>query len=91
MPYAFTIDVLTVQEADMMGAADEAHLVFATSEGRVIFTQDADFLRLHAQGVEHFGIVYAPQHSPIGRIIRALVAIHQTLRSEDMQNNVRFI
>ncbi len=85
------IDVLTVQQADMMGATDKAHLALAVHEQRVIFTQDADFLRLHAHGLEHAGIVYAPQHYPIGQIVRALVSLYQTLRPEDMKNHVKFV
>lgn len=49
------VDVLTLQEAGMLEAEDEAHLALATQQGRVIFTQDADFLRLHATGIEHAG------------------------------------
>jgi len=47
------VDVLTVFEAGMMGAADKAHLQFAKQEKRIIFTQDTDFLRLHASGKAH--------------------------------------
>jgi predicted nuclease of predicted toxin-antitoxin system len=50
------VDVLTAQEAGMVEATDEDHFVLATNQGRVIFTQDADFLRLHAAGIEHAGI-----------------------------------
>ncbi len=32
------VDVLTVPEAEMMGASDEAHLALASSQGRVVFT-----------------------------------------------------
>ena len=52
------IDVLTTQEADMLGVSDEEHLILATNQGRVLFTQDDDFLRLHAQNIDHPGIVY---------------------------------
>lgn len=65
------VEVLTVQEADMLGASDEAHLEFVTRKNLVLFTQDADFLRLHAQGIKHSGIVYAHQRMPIGDIIEA--------------------
>src|SRR5690242_6456158 len=73
------VDVMTVIEAGLMGAADEEHLAHARSEGRVIFTQDDDFLRLHAAGMEHAGIAYAPQHTPIGEVIRGLMLIYQVL------------
>ena len=42
------VDVLTAQEAGMYSAKDEEHLAFALSGGRVIFTEDSDFLRIHA-------------------------------------------
>ncbi len=41
------IDVTTTAEAGLRGAGDEAHVAFALSEGRVLVTNDADFLRLH--------------------------------------------
>ena len=44
------VDVLTVPEADLLGASDDEHLRRARAEGRVVFTQDEDFLRLHAAG-----------------------------------------
>ncbi|MGD0656271.1 MAG: DUF5615 family PIN-like protein [Thermoguttaceae bacterium] len=54
------VDVRTVAEAELLGASDETHLEFVQSEGRVIFTQDNDFLNLVSQGFSHPGIVYAP-------------------------------
>lgn len=50
------VDVLTVSEAGLTGASDEEHLKRALAEDRVLFTQDDDYLRLHAAGVEHAGI-----------------------------------
>jgi predicted nuclease of predicted toxin-antitoxin system len=41
------VDTLTVLEVGMLGAGDEEYLAFARREGRVLFTQDDDFLRLH--------------------------------------------
>ncbi len=68
------IDVLSVVEAAMLGAEDEAHLVFGLAEQRVIFTQDADFLRLAAADKQHAGVVYTPQRMSSGEIIRGLGA-----------------
>jgi predicted nuclease of predicted toxin-antitoxin system len=85
------IDVLTVTEAGMRGASDVDHLAFALREGRVIFTQDDDFLRLHAAGSEHAGIVYARQGTPIGDIIRGLLLIHDVLSPDDMQGHLEFL
>lgn len=85
------VDVLTTPEASSMGASDAEHLKLAKKEGRVIFTQDADFLRLHAKTVEHSGIVYASVTTPVGEIIKGLMLIHDILSSEDMIDHVEFI
>ena len=85
------IDVLTTQEAEMLGASDEAHIQFALNENRVIFTQDDDFLRLHTRGSEHAGIAYIRQQTPVGYIVRGLVLIHQLLSTEEMKRQVEFL
>ena len=85
------VDVLTAQESGLLAASDEAHMALATDEGRVLFTQDADFLRLHAEGVAHTGIVYAHQQTRIGVIVRGLMLIYQVLEPGDMQNHVEFL
>jgi predicted nuclease of predicted toxin-antitoxin system len=85
------VDILTVPEAGMMGATDEAHLTLAFNQGRVLFTQDADFLRLAAAGMAHSGIVYATQHTSIGNIIRGLMYVYQVLEAEDMAGKVEYL
>lgn len=57
----------------------------------MLFTQDEDFLRLHAVGVEHGGIAYAPQGSSVGEIIRGLMLIYQVLESDDMAGHVEYL
>lgn len=84
-------DVLTVPEAGLLGASDEEHLERARAEGRVLFTQDEDFLRLHAAGVVHAGIAYAPQGTSIGDIIRGLMLIHQLLEAEEMIGHIEYL
>ena len=59
------VDVVTVQELGLQAAEDQQHLQRAAQEDRVVVTQDTDFLRLHAAGVSHGGIVYAPQQAPV--------------------------
>jgi predicted nuclease of predicted toxin-antitoxin system len=85
------VDVTSVPEANKLGATDEEHLAFALAEGRVIFTQDDDFLRLGAAKKVHPGIVYAPQHTPVGQIIQGLMLIHDLLTAEEMIGNVEFL
>jgi hypothetical protein len=52
---------------------------------------DTNFLRIHATGVEHAGIVYSANQDDIGKNIRSLKLIHEVLDSEDMKNHVEFI
>ena len=85
------VDVLTAQEAGMYSAKDEEHLAFALSGGRVIFTQDSDFLRIHAAGFRHAGLVYAHQQMPVGDVIRGLMLIVEVLGAEDMVGHLEFI
>ena len=75
----------------MLGASDEAHLALATSQGRIVFAQDTDCLRLHARGLEHSDIVYASQQTSIGDVIRGLVLVHQVLDAEEMRRHVEFL
>ena len=67
------VDVLTAQEARMAGAPDVDHLALANREERVLFTQDADFLRLNATGIKHSGITSIhPSTRRLGALFRVL-------------------
>lgn len=85
------VDVLTAAEAGLLGASDQEQLARATQENRVMFTQDDDFLRVHAAGVEHAGIVYARQHTRIGAIVTGLMLIYEALSAEEMRDHVEFL
>jgi uncharacterized protein with PIN domain len=85
------VDVLTVPEAGMRGASDDQHLERAWLEGRVVFTQDDDFLRLHASGAMHAGIVYASQRASISEIIGGLTLLIQVFDAEEMWGQIEFL
>jgi hypothetical protein len=60
--------------------------------GSVLFTQDRDFLRLHALGVRHPGIAYCPKDTKnIGEMILGPVLIWEVLEPEEMANRVAFL
>lgn len=85
------IDTSTTHEAGLQDADDLAHIAYALAEGRVIFTQDDDFLRHHHAGVPHAGIVYSKQGSrTIGEIIRYLKLMNDCLDTEDMIGEVEY-
>jgi predicted nuclease of predicted toxin-antitoxin system len=84
--------VTTTSDAGLLHAPDEAHVAFALVQGRVIFTQDDDFLKLDASGVAHPGIAYCRQQSrTIGEIIGQLVLIWEVLEPGEMANHVEFL
>jgi len=61
-----------------MSASDEEHLERAHSEGRVLITKDADFLRIHNAGVDHSGILFGRQ-------------IFEVLDADDMNGMVEYV
>ena len=86
------VDITTTPEVGLLGATDEEQLAFSVSQERVIFTQDDDFLAIHQQGLEHYGIAYCHQNSrSIGEIVRGLILIWEVLEPLDMKNHVEFI
>lgn len=85
------IDVLSTPQARLRGSSDKDQLAFATQQKRVMVTQDDDFLTLHAQGIEHTGIVFIQPGKSIGYIVRGLHFIYQMMSAEAMRNHVEFL
>ncbi len=75
----------------MLGEPDTEQLALAAAQGRVVVSQDDDYLRLHAAGVTHCGIVYAPQQTRIGELLQGLLLIYQVLEADEMINHVEFL
>jgi acyl-coenzyme A thioesterase PaaI-like protein len=85
------IDASTTGEAGHLGASDTALLAFAKAQGRILITADADHLRLHAAGVPHAGILFAPPDAAIGLLIGGAMLIAEVLTAEEMVNRVEFL
>jgi predicted nuclease of predicted toxin-antitoxin system len=86
------VDVTTSSDAGLLGAEDADHLAFSLAEGRVIFSEDQDFLILVSTGVEHAGVAYCRQGSrSIGQIVRALELIWEVYEPNEMRNCVEFL
>ena len=62
-----------------------------TATGRVVVTQDSDFLRLHADGRAHRGIIYASAHLSVGEMIRGQMLVQDLLTAEEMVNHLEFL
>lgn len=86
------IDVTTTPEVGLIGATDEEQTAHALAEGRVIFTQDQDFLAINAAGVPHAGIAYCRQGKrTTGQIILGLTQIWELMEPEETRDWLTYL
>lgn len=90
------VDVLTVQEDDHRGASDSLLLDRAHQIGRIVFTQDDDFLieatRRQREGIPFSGVIYGHQlRLTIGRCINDLDTLAKVCELEDVLGRVEFL
>lgn len=86
------IDALTVRDIGLLGEPDPLHLQRAAEMNRVLCTYDYDFLRLHAEGIEHCGIVIARHFdTTIGKWVRGIERICAVMSAEEMRNQVEYL
>jgi Domain of unknown function (DUF5615) len=90
------IDVLTVQEDGRSGFPDLVWLDRATELGRVMFSQDQDFLveaqRRQAAGIYFAGVVFARQSRvSIGECVRDLELVAKASDLSDFVNWVQYL
>ena len=73
------VDVITTSEANRLSFSDEEQLIWATEQGRVVYSFNrSDFSRLHhiciAQERSHTGIILAQQQRySVGAQLRGLL------------------
>ncbi len=91
------VDVVTANNANMVGHDDEEHLAYATTHDRVLYSFNArDYMKLHAlylrSGRSHAGIVLGPQQQwSVGEQMRRLLRLMATLDAEEMHDRVEFL
>ena len=85
------IDVTSTPEAGLLEATDEVQTAHALSEGRIIFTQDEDFLAIHSSGTPHPGIAYCKKDTRSIEIIRGLILIWEVYESDDMAGRIEYL
>lgn len=86
------IDAVTVRDLELLGDADINHLQRASEMRRVVCTFDHDFLRLHAEGIPHAGIIIA-QHfdTTVGDWVRGLELICGAMTADEMKNQIEYL
>jgi uncharacterized protein (DUF433 family)/predicted nuclease of predicted toxin-antitoxin system len=85
------VDVFSARDLGKLGLTDEEQLETAIQNKAVIFTHDADFIKI-ALSRTHLGIIYVHQQKmTIGECIKRLKTIAETTTPEEMQNNIIFL
>ena len=86
------VDVLTVDEAGRSGLPDPEQLEFANADQRIMVTFDADYLKLAADGTEHYGVAYChpTKYSP-SQLLQILIVLHGVMSRDEMRNHVEFL
>lgn len=103
MPIAVTralrragIDCVTSQDLSVERLPDDALLVRATELGRIVVTQDDDFLAINADfqlsGKWHAGIIYS-RHSviTIGQLVADLSLMGECMDSSEVENRITYL
>ena len=86
------VDVTTTPEAGLRGTGDDEQLAYIVAQGRMIFTEDEDFLRIHAAGTPHPGIAYCQQQArSIGEIIRGLLLVWDIHEPGEVANRIEYL
>jgi hypothetical protein len=90
------IDVFTSQEDGTGEMDDDPLLARATHLGRLLFTQDEDFLRIAAQwqraGSQFTGILYAHQQgASLGRLIEDIELIATCSEPDELSSRVTYL
>lgn len=91
------IDAISALEVGMADSSDDEQLMFARSEGRVLFSFNvSDFQRIHTQclfrGESHAGIILAAQQRyTVGERIRRLQKLIAARFAEEMHNRLEFL
>src|SRR6266478_2082605 len=92
-----SVDATTPAEVGMMERSDEAHLLWAATEGRVLYSFNMqDFCRLHneylSSGKTHAGLILAQQQRyRIGEQMRRLLRLINRLTAEEMVDRIEFL
>jgi hypothetical protein len=89
------VEVITAQEDGTTRWEDAELLDRATALNRVLFTNDQDLLRIVAirqqLGVPFAGVIYAPQMSPLGRVLRDLEMCAFACDPEDLADGLTYL
>ena len=91
------VEVMTTSEANKLSSSDEEQLIWATEQGRVIYSYNmGDFCRLHRTFVEqkrtHSRIIVVPRQSySVGAQWREILNLMARQSAEEMINQLEYL
>ncbi len=90
------INATCARDSGNLGLTDPQQLEFAVINQKVVFTHDADFIRLAheylEQGRFHWGIIYVHQDKlSLGECTRRLKELAEIFELDDFQNHLEFL
>jgi hypothetical protein len=91
------VDVLTPLETALTNVSDEEQLIYATRQGRCIYSFNVqDYCRFHSDflrvGKSHAGIILAQQQQfSVGEQSRRILKLAGTLSAQDMIDRIEFL
>ncbi len=89
---ALGFDAVSVQQIGLRSAEDKLILAVALEHGRVVYTSDTDYLRLHASGVPHAGILFhRALKNSIGEAIEAVALACEVLKMDEMRGHLEYL
>lgn len=80
---------MTTAEAGLLGQPDVVQLAHPFESGRVLVTEDRDFIDLHYAGAPHHGIVFGKHgRNSIGDIIEMLALIDGAMEPAEIDGQL---
>ncbi|MBE2270243.1 MAG: DUF5615 family PIN-like protein [Anaerolinea sp.] len=88
----YGIEAVSARSLEKLGDTDPNHLQRATEMGYILCTQDQDFLRMHAEGAIHCGLIFASAYGAhIGGWVRQLRRLYEQETAESLSGIVTYI
>ena len=85
------VDIVTATETGTVGLPDDQLLARCYVEGRVLITNDNDFLLLHGRAAPHAGIVFSEFGArSIGEMVTFLILVVDVYSPAEIANRVEF-
>lgn len=81
------LEVEAVYETELQSASDDEVVKYALETGKVIVTQDSDFLEINGEA----GVIFLTEPLEIGELTRELLQVVQRLENEEVQNSIIYI